>query len=66
MHDAPFLVRQSAICLSLFIRLSFISLIADISTRCLRSDIWLVVLALSCKDLLHVIICEVGEINDNS
>ena len=73
LHDAPFLVRQSEICLSLFIHcksispLSFISLIAVIFTSSL-SDIWLVVLALSYKDLLseYVVICKVGRINDTS
>ena len=74
MHDAPFLVRQSAICASFFIHcnsispLSFISLIAVISTGSVQSSIWLVVLALSCKDLLsdYVVICKVVRINNNS
>ena len=60
LYGAPFFVRQSAIWLSLLIQLrdisplSFISLIADISTRSLLSATWLVVLVLSCKDLLSV------------
>ena len=60
LYGAPFFVRQSAIWFSLLIQLrdisplSFISLIADISTRSLLSVSWLVVLALSCKDLLSV------------
>ena len=74
IHDALFLLRQSATCLSLFIHcksispLSFISVIIDISMHSLWSDMWLVVLALSCIDLLlvYVVICKVGGINDNS
>ena len=60
VHDAPFLVKQSANCFYLLIQqmlispLSCCSLIADISTCSLWSATGVVVFTLSCSDLLSI------------
>ena len=74
VHTVPFFIKQSVICLSLVIQFSsilpfhFTFLMSNISTQSLQSAIWLVVLALSQRDLLsvYVIVCGDGWNRDHS